>query len=220
MLAHGEPSNSAIHSMCTGFDNGCVRLKPPSQHLTLLELHHPAHAIRLDRILRSELAFQYQLSQRIFQLCLDGAFQRPCAVYRVEAGVGDLGQCAVGDLQFHFYRSQAFFQIAQLDARDGLDVFFVQRVEHYHLVHAINELGAEMHFHFGHYRQLDHLVIVAGHLLVHLRTEIRGHDDYHIFKIYGAPLTIGHADEGLPQHLLHNLRKQCFAYVHVSPQVL
>src|ERR1022692_3645293 len=34
------------------------------RHLTLLELHYPAHASHLDRILGGEATFQYQLGER------------------------------------------------------------------------------------------------------------------------------------------------------------
>src|SRR5450759_1758380 len=172
---------------------------------SFLELHHSAHASYLDRIFRGEATFQNQLGKRVFQLRLDGAFQRSCAVHRIEACVGDLGQCSIADRQLHFHRGQTCFQIFQLDARDKLRVLFVQRVEHHHLVDAVDEFGTEVRFHFAHHRQLDDLVIVARHLLDHLRTKVGGHHDHRVLEVHGAPLSIGHASvvQHLQQHVEH-----------------
>jgi len=64
-------------------------------------------------------------------------------------------------------------------------------MEHHHFVDAVDELGAEAGFHFGHHRQLDHLVIVASHLLDHLAAEVADHHDDGVLEIGGAPLAIG-----------------------------
>ena len=59
------------------------------RHLTLLKLHHAVYAIHFDGVFCGEAPLQNQLGQWVFQLPLNGAFQRSCAVHRVKARVGD-----------------------------------------------------------------------------------------------------------------------------------
>jgi hypothetical protein len=72
-------------------------------------------------------------------------------------------------------------------------VVLAQGVEHHHLVDAVDEFGAEIGLHFGHDRQLDHLVIVTGHALDHLAAQVAGHDNDRVLEVHGAALAIGHA---------------------------
>jgi hypothetical protein len=138
-----------------------------------------------------------------FDVLLDGALQRPRAEHRVEAGLGQFGQRGVADLQLHVQLRQALLQVAELDLRDAGDVLLVEGVEHHHLVDAVDELGAEVGLHLAHHRQLDHLVIVAGHLLDHLAAEVAGHHDHGVLEVHGAALAVGHAAvvEHLQQHV-------------------
>ena len=99
----------------------------------------------------------------------------------------------------------ALLELLQLHARDRRDVRLVERVEHHDLVDAVHELGPEMGLHLAHHRELHHLVVLAGHLLDHLRAEVRGHDDHRVLEVHGAPLAVGHAPvvEHLQQHVEH-----------------
>src|SRR5688500_19600971 len=137
----------------------------------LLEQHSPAAPVDVNRVLGREAPFQDRLGERILHLGLDGALERPRAVNRVEAHLRQLGDCRVGDLEAVVHPGKACLQHVELDARDGLDVLLAERVEHHHLVDAIDELGAELRLHLAHHGELHHLVVTARHALDHLRAE-------------------------------------------------
>ena len=84
-------------------------------------------------------------------------------------------------------------------------MLLVERVEHHDLVDAVHELGPELGLHLAQHRELDHLVVVARHLLDHLRAQVRGHHDHRVLEIHGAALPVGHAAvvEHLQQHVEH-----------------
>ena len=79
-------------------------------------------------------------------------------------------------------------------------------MEHDDVVDAVDELGPEVLLHDLHHRLL-HLRVVrlAGHLLDHLRAEVRGHDDHGVAEVDGAALAVGQAAvvEHLQQHVEH-----------------
>ena len=86
-------------------------------------------------------------------------------------------------------------------------MLLVEGVEHHQLVDAVDELRAEIGLHLGHHRQLDHLVVVAAHLLDHLAAQVGGHDDHGVLEVHRAALAVGHAAvvEHLQQHV-ENIR--------------
>ena len=87
----------------------------------------------------------------------------------------------------------------------ALDLLLGQRVEHHHLVDAVDELGPEMRLHLAHHRELDHLVVAVGHLLDHVRAEVRGHHDHRVLEVDRAALAVGQAAvvEHLQQRVEH-----------------
>jgi len=69
-----------------------------------------------------------------------------------------------------------------------------QRVEHHHLVDAVDELGAEVLAHDFHHRGLHPcVVLLAGELLDELRAQVRGHDDHGVAEVHRAALAVGEA---------------------------
>jgi len=54
----------------------------------LLETEHPALRIHPDRVLGPEAPGQDFLRQRVFELALDRAFERPRADHRIATGLG------------------------------------------------------------------------------------------------------------------------------------
>src|SRR5256885_4256134 len=69
----------------------------------LLEAEHPSLRIHPDGVLRRELAFQDRFRQRILDLLLDRALERPRAVDRIESGFRKLGHCRVAELDAHVH---------------------------------------------------------------------------------------------------------------------
>src|SRR5690606_33097819 len=121
-----------------------------------------------DGVAGAELAGEDLLRQRVLQLLLDGALERPGAVDRVEADIAKQGQGAVLDAQADLPLGQALAQVGGLDAGDGLDLLAAQRVEDHDLVETVDELGTEVRLHHAHHRRL-HLHVaglaLAGQLL-------------------------------------------------------
>lgn len=56
--------------------------------------------------------------QRVFDFRLDRAFERTCAVNRVETGFGDDVQSGIGNSQAQVLFFQTFFQTFELDFRN------------------------------------------------------------------------------------------------------
>lgn len=75
----------------------------------LREAHDPARsrvATDANRIPGGKPAFEDGLGQRILDLLLNGALERPGTEHRVETGLGQFGQRAVVDHQPHFELAQ------------------------------------------------------------------------------------------------------------------
>src|SRR3989344_8448611 len=82
----------------------------------------PGH-VNLDDVLRSELPGQDFLRQGIFHMLLNGAFERPCAKYRIETGLGQLVQCPRGKLDIHLACAQPGTQVLYLEFGDTMQLF-------------------------------------------------------------------------------------------------
>ena len=67
--------------------------------LLLLEHHLAAAVVDGDGVLGREASFEDRLRERVLDLRLDRALERPRAVHRVEADLGELGERRVGDLE-------------------------------------------------------------------------------------------------------------------------
>ena len=66
-------------------------------------------------------------------------------------------------------------------------------MEHDYLIDPIDEFRTEVGLDLAHHRELDNLVIVAGHLLDHLAAEVRRHHDHRVLEVHSASLAICHA---------------------------
>src|SRR5258708_24236455 len=100
----------------------------------LVEQHPAATPVDVDRVLRREAAFEDALRERVLDLRLDRALERPRAVDRVEADLGELADRGVRDLEAEVHLRKPRLQRVELDARDRLDVLLGERVAHHDLV--------------------------------------------------------------------------------------
>ena len=82
----------------------------------------------------------------------------------------------ITDLQIQIHLGQTLFQCLELDTRNRLDMPFIQRMEHHHIVNPVNKLRSEMPLYLGHHRQFNHLIIIGRHCLNLLTANIRGHE--------------------------------------------
>src|SRR5262245_39116898 len=102
---------------------------------------------------------------------------------------------------------QAFAQAAELDDDDLLQVLLVQGVEDDNLVHAVEELGAEVLAHLVEDRLFHPLVALAVESAFvgedALAADVRGHDYDRVLEIDGATLAVGEAAvvEDLQEHV-------------------
>ena len=79
-----------------------------------------------------------------------------------------------------------------LNTGNTAQLIFGQWVEHHYFIHTVNKLGTEMAADHIHHRRLHHLIVFfTRQHLNHIGAKVRGHNDNGIFKVYGAPLTIG-----------------------------
>ena len=84
------------------------------------------------------------LRQKRLQAVLDGALHGPRAVHRVVAHVGQVRHRAVRQLEAHLAARQTRRHAVNLQPHDALDLLLAQRLKHDVLVHAVDELGAEV----------------------------------------------------------------------------
>jgi hypothetical protein len=118
---------------------------------------------------------QDELGDRVLDLLLDGALERPRAEHRIEAHAGNLRQRGIGDFELHLLLFQAFGQALELDARDGLDMLRVQAMEDHDFIDAVQELRAQGLLEFFHHHILDDFVGLARHALDLLRAQVGRH---------------------------------------------
>src|SRR5688572_17826628 len=111
--------------------------------LALAEHQRAALGSDLHPAARPELAFQYPLRERIFDLLLDGALQGSRAVHRVEAGFAEQVARSVVQHQIDVALRQAAAQVAELDVHDGTQLLAGERMEYDDVVDTVDEFGAE-----------------------------------------------------------------------------
>ncbi len=87
--------------------------------------------------------------------------------------------------------AEAPLQILELDVDDLADVLRLERMEHDHVVDAIDELGPEMLADDFHDLRL-HLLVVRStrELLDTLAAQVRRHDDDRVAEVHGAALAV------------------------------
>jgi len=126
-----------------------------------------------DAVAGHELALQDAGGERIFDLLLYGALQRPCAVHRVEARLAQQVARRIVEGQVHVALGEALAQVQQLDVDDRAYLARAERVEHHDVVDAIDELRPEALLHHLHHRALHPgVILLAGEFLDHLRAEV------------------------------------------------
>ena len=91
-----------------------------------------------------EIAPQDLLRQRILDLRLDGALQRPRAVHGIEARLADPIARGIVEPQLDVALRQTLAQPAELDVDDRADLLAAERMEHHDLIDSVDELGPEM----------------------------------------------------------------------------
>src|SRR5688500_6381355 len=97
----------------------------------------------LDHVARCEIAHEDALRERVLELVLDRALQRPGAVHRIEPGFAELVARRIVEYQPDVALGQPLAQIADLYLDDAPDVLAAQGMEHDDLVDPVDELGTE-----------------------------------------------------------------------------
>ena len=107
------------------------------------------HAIRggvvaqCDRVAGLNVFQQDDLGQLVLDVLLYGALERPGAKLHVVALGGDVILGLGGELEVVAEAVDAAIEVAELDVDDAVDGLFFKRIEHDHVVHAVEELGGE-----------------------------------------------------------------------------
>ena len=184
-----------------------TRARRPRRRSTLGERDLAARGADLHRVARRILAAEDLLRERVLDLLLDRALQRPRAVDRIEARRRDGLQRRVGHREPDLELREPRLQRLQLDLRDRRDLRFAERMEHDDLVDPVHELGPEAGLDLGQHRDLDQRLAVAGvgHLLDLVRAQVRRHHDHRVLEVDGAALAVGHPAvvQHLQQHVEH-----------------
>src|SRR5438270_2447999 len=154
--------------------------------LAVLDLHP-------DPVAVAEPALQHRHREPVLEQALDGPLQRPGAVGRVPAALGQERLGLLGQLQLDLAFRQPAAERLQLDVDDRLQLFAGQRLEHDHLVDAVQELGAEVLNQHAHDAVPDLVEGLAGELLDDLAAEVGGHDQDRVPEVDGAALAVGQA---------------------------
>src|SRR6202012_4076930 len=111
---------------------------------SLLEREFTAVHANADAVTGGELVAQNALRERVLDLLLDRALERPRAVHWIEAGLADQITRLVVQLELEVAFEQSAPQVLQLDLHDRPDLLGAQRMKHDDVVHAIDEFGAEV----------------------------------------------------------------------------
>src|SRR5579885_650743 len=144
-----------------------------------------------DPVPGGELALEDPLRQRILDLLLDGALQRPGSIDRVEARLAEQIPRRIIEHQIHVPLLQALPQIHELDVHDRADLLRAERMEDDDVVDAVDELRPEALLHDLHHGALHaRVILLAGVLLDHLRAEVGSHDDDRVAEVHGTALAV------------------------------
>src|ERR1043165_9681457 len=167
-----------------------------------------AHRLRLElqlelavvhvhehRVARLELPFEQADRQRIDDLALQRALERPRAERGVVACARQMVLRRLADLERQAALGDHLRQAAELDLDDPLDVAEVEGVEDDHVVDAVEELRAEVAVQFL-LDRVPHLLFLRRGLrrLLELedvlRADVRRHDDHGVLEVDHASLRI------------------------------
>src|SRR5258706_5231152 len=143
------------------------------------------------------LPAQDEISERILQDLLDRPLERACPERDVEAPVDEEFAGFGGDIELDLLYTQPLLQLSEQNPHDRPHVFARERVEHDHVVDAVEELGIECPLEFVLNRALDGLEL--GHGVVGLLesevlatpddlppAQVRGHDDDGVLEVHTA----------------------------------
>src|SRR5262245_54399206 len=112
-----------------------------------LDALHESERVALDddadHVAGTEIAAQDTLCERILQLLLDRALQRPRPVDGIEARLREAVARSGIELEADLALAQASLQVLELDIDDLANVLLLERVKHDDVVDAIDELRAE-----------------------------------------------------------------------------
>src|SRR5262245_48566037 len=187
-------------------DRHTARLSPSSGFF--LDALHESERVALDddadHVAGAEIAAQDTLCERILQLLLNRALQRPRPVDRIEARLREAIACGGVEHEADLPLGEPALQILELNVDDLADVLLLERMEHHNVVDAIDELRAEVladDFHdLGFHARV---VRLSGELLDALAAQVRRHDDDRVAEIHGAALAVRQPAvvEDLQQHV-------------------
>ena len=140
-----------------------------------------------DELAGLDLAEEDPLGEGVFDLSLDRATQGTRTQDRVEAKIGEEFACFVAELQAHILGLHALGEPRDHEVDDLLDLVLAQRREDDRVVHAVEELGAEVLFEFLVDLRLHPRVVVRqivrrleareDSLVDIARAKVRRHDD-------------------------------------------
>src|SRR5881275_206793 len=128
-----------------------------------LPVHHLALAPDEDRRTGLERAAEYEVRERILDVALDRAAQRPRAHRRVVSLLDEQVLRLVRELDRHLVRAHLLAQAAHQQLDDDLDLFLRELVEDDHLVDAVQELRPEHLLQLRHDLRL-HVVVAEAAL--------------------------------------------------------
>src|SRR5579864_3171614 len=148
-----------------------------------------------------ELPAEHVVGERVLDIALDCAAQRPGAHRRVVALVDEQVLRLVRELDRDLVVRHLLAQALQQQVDDRLDLFLVQLVEDDDLVDAVEQLGAEDLLQLAHDAAL-HLVVGEPALVADREAErlvlrdrrgadVRGHDHDRVPEVDAAPLGVG-----------------------------
>ena len=151
-------------------------------------------------------ALQDAHGQRVLHQALDGALERPGAVGAVVAGLEDGFARGVGELERDSAVEQELAQVVEAQVDDMRELRLAQRMEDHDVVHAVEELGAEVLLQRVHHTRLGFLeafLAFSPGCVEGLRADVRGHDEHRVLEVHGAALRVGQAAivEHLQEHV-------------------
>src|SRR4051794_20047315 len=169
--------------------------------LGLLALGRPADH---HRAAGHELGAQDEVGQRVLDVALDRAAQRPGAHRRVPPLVDQQVLGILGELELELTLGQGLPDAAQEQLDDRLDLVLLQLVEDDDVVDAVEELGPEHLLELAHDATLHVLVGHAGLVVGDREAErgvprdlagpdVRGHDHDRVAEVHRAALRVGQA---------------------------
>jgi len=102
------------------------------------------------------------LGERVLEVVLHCALERPCAVLRVPTHLREVVLRRSGQLDGDFALRKALREPPELDVDDLVHLLTLESMEDHHLVEAIDELRTHRLAHVLEHGTLDELTLVLG----------------------------------------------------------